>query len=83
MTAIIQKFIVVMGAEKALKLAGRVPGLAVAPNGQVTSDPDLDSFKQLVREYRAAAGTMSLYMMKSVIAPMVAGTSLPLPDELR
>lgn len=83
MSAVIQKFIIVMGAEKTLKLAARVPGLVVGPDGRVTSEPDLDAFQQLVREYRSAAGTMSIYIMKGAIAPFLAGTKLPLPDELR
>lgn len=82
-TAIIRKMIIVMGKDKALKLAERVPGLTVAPDGQATAGGDLDQLRQLVRAYRAAGGTMSLYLMKSAIAPVAARTRLPLPDELR
>lgn len=83
MTVIVQKMVTVMGKEKALKLAARVPGVVLAPDGRVTSSSSLESLRLLAREYRSAAGTVSLYLMKGAIASVADGKKLPLPDELR
>jgi hypothetical protein len=83
MTAIVRKMVIVMGKEKALRLAGRVPGVMVSPDGGVTSDADLERLRQLVREYRAAGGTVALYLMKGAVASAMNGSKLPLPEELR
>lgn len=83
MTAIVQKMVIVMGKEKAFKLAERVPGVRLGPDRRVMPPADLESLRQLVREYRGAAGTVSLYLMKGAIASAMNGSKLPLPDELR
>lgn len=83
MTVIVQKMVIVMGREKALKLAERVPGVQVGPDGRVIPPVDLESLRQLVREYKSAAGTVSLYLMKGAVASAMNGSKLPLPDELR
>lgn len=83
MTTIVKKMIVVMGKEKALKLAGRVPGVTVEPDGQVTSPTSVEDLRLLVREYRTAGGTFTLYLIKGAIAPLIKGSNVPLPDELR
>lgn len=83
MTAVVKKMIVVMGKEKALKLAGRVSGVTVEPDGQVSSPTGLEDLRQLVREYRTAGGTVTLYLIKGAIAPLIKGSNVPLPDELR
>lgn len=83
MTAIIRKFIVVMGTERALKLAGRVPGLVVGADGHVSSGATAEAFSGLVQEYRSACGTVAVYLMKGAISPYVGANNGALPEELR
>jgi len=86
MTAIIKKQITIIGSEKALKYARRVPGVVVADDGRVTSGADQAALAGLVQEYKKLAGTVAIMVMKSSIAPLLSGANganLVLPQELR
>jgi hypothetical protein len=81
-TAIIQRFIQMLGATEALKQARRVPRLEVAPDGTVLSAVSLTEFSMLVRQYKSVGGSISVYFMKSAIAPLAPSGTI-LPEELR
>jgi len=81
-TAIIQRFIQMLGADEAVRQARRVPKLEVAADGTVLSAVSLLEFSMLVRQFKTVGGSISVYFMKSAIAPLVPDGTI-LPEELR
>jgi hypothetical protein len=83
MSAIIRRFIVIVGSRTALQVAAKVPGLIVTESGTVTSNADLAALATLVTEYKKIGGTLSVHFMRREIAPLIEGSNIPLPEELR
>jgi hypothetical protein len=83
MSAIIRRFIVIVGSRTALQVASKVPGTIVTESGTVTSAADYSALATLVAEYKKIGGTLSVHFMRREIAPLVEGSKLPLPEELR
>lgn len=83
MSAIIRRFMVIVGSRTALQIASKVPGVVVTAAGTVTSTADLSTLSTLVAEYKKVGGTLSVHFMRREIAPLVEGSALPLPEDLR
>jgi hypothetical protein len=83
MTAIVQKQISIIGSERAILFARKVPRISVSDDGTVTSGGSKDSLSALCQQYMSVASGVAKMLMKSAIAPLIAGASLDLPDELR
>ena len=82
MTAIVQKQISIIGSERAIFFARKVPRIAVSEDGTVTGGGK-DTLSALCQQYMSVASGVAKMLMKSAIAPLIAGSSLDLPDELR
>lgn len=82
MTAIVKKQISIIGSERAVYFARKVPRIAVDDDGNVTGGGK-DSLSTLCQQYMSVASGVAKMLMKSAIAPLIAGSSLDLPDELR
>ncbi len=83
MTAIVQRQISIIGSERAILFARKVPRIAVSNDGTVTGGGSKDSLSALCQQYMSVASGVAKMLMKSAIAPLIAGASLDLPDELR
>lgn len=83
MTAIVQKQISIIGSERAILFARKVPRIAVNDDGTITSGGTKDALSALCQQYMSVASGVAKMLMKSAIAPLIAGSSLDLPDELR
>jgi hypothetical protein len=83
MSAIIRRFMVIVGSRTALQVASKVPDTIMTDSGTVTSDADYSALALLVSEYKKIGGTLSVHFMRREIAPLVEGSTLPLPEELR
>jgi hypothetical protein len=83
MTAIVKKQISVIGSERAILFARKVPRIAVNDDGTVTSGGTKDSLSVLCQQYMSVASGVARMLMKSAIAPLISGSPLDLPDELR
>lgn len=83
MTAIVQRFSVMLGSEDAIRYARRVPSLVVENDGRVASRGDREMLKRLCEEYQRVGGTISVYFMKSVIARLKPDPDVEIPEELR
>jgi hypothetical protein len=83
MSAIIRRFIVIVGSRTALETARRVPGVTVTDGGTVTSVVDLAALTTLVAEYKKIGGTLSVHFMRREVAQLVEGSSLVLPEDLK
>jgi hypothetical protein len=83
MSAIIRRFIVIVGSRTALQVASKVPGILVTPSGTVTSAADYAALATLVAEYKKIGGTLSVHFMRREIAPIIEGASILLPEDLR
>lgn len=83
MTAIVQKQISIIGSERAVRFARKVPGIAVNEDGTVTSGGTKESLSCLCREYMSVASGVARMLMKSAVAPLLNGSRLDLPEELR
>jgi hypothetical protein len=55
----------------------------VNDDGTVTSGGSKDTLSVLCQQYMSVASGVAKMLMKSAIAPLVAGAALDLPDELR
>ena len=83
MTAIVKKQISVIGSERAILFARKVPSIGVSDDGTVTSGGTKDALSLLCRQYMAVASGVAKMLMKSAVAPLVTGSTLDLPEELR
>lgn len=83
MTAIVQKQISIIGSERAILFARKVPRVAVSNDGTVTSGGSKEALSSLCQQYMSVASGVAKMLMKSAIAPLISGSSLDLPDELR
>lgn len=83
MTAIVKKQISVIGSERAILFARKVPRIAVNDDGTVTSGGSKDTLSILCQQYMSVASGVAKMLMKSAVAPLIAGSTLDLPDELR
>lgn len=83
MTAIVRRFMVLLGARTALDIARRVASVDVSNDGSVSSHADLATLGTLVRAYKTVGGTLSVHFMRKEIAPLLEGNELPLPEELK
>lgn len=83
MTAIIKKQISVIGSDRALLFARKVPRIDVNDDGTVTSAGSKDALSALCRQYMSVASGVAKMLMKSAVAPLLSGSTLDLPDELR
>lgn len=83
MTAIVKKQVSVIGSERAVLFARKVPRITVSDDGTVTSGGSKDALSALCQQYMSVAAGVAKMLMKSAIAPLIAGSSLDLPDELR
>jgi len=81
--AVIKRFSVIIGSERATRLAANVPGLALDPSGQVIGHATSESLDRLAREYQAVGGTVALVLMKRTVAPLARKGQLPLPGILQ
>jgi hypothetical protein len=82
MTAIVKKQISIIGSDRAILFARKVPSIGVSDDGTVTGGTK-DALALLCRQYMAVASGVAKMLMKSAIAPLVTGSTLDLPDELR
>jgi hypothetical protein len=83
MTAIVKKQISVIGSERAILFARKVPRIAVSDDGTVTTGGSKDALSVLCHQYMSVASGVARMLMKAAIAPLIAGSNLDLPDELR
>jgi hypothetical protein len=83
MTAIVQKQISIIGTERAILFARKVPRIAVNDDGTVTGGGTKDALSALCQQYMSVASGVARMLMKSAIAPLISGSSLDLPEELR
>ena len=58
--AVIKRFSVVIGSERAIQLAKNVDGLELTPDGIVAREISAETLDRLVREYRAVGGTVAV-----------------------
>ena len=83
MTAIVKKQISLIGSDRALLFARKVPRIDVTDDGTVASGGTKEALSALCQQYMSVASGVARMLMKSAIAPLVAGSALDLPDELR
>jgi len=83
MTAIVKKQISLIGSDRALLFARKVPRVDVNDDGTVTSGGSKDALSALCQQYMTVASGVAKMLMKSAIAPLLPGSTLDLPDELR
>ena len=81
--AVIKRFSVIIGSERATRLAANVPGLALDPSGRVVGRATPETLDRLAREYQAVGGTVALVLMKRTVAPLARDSRLPLPGILQ
>jgi hypothetical protein len=81
--ALIKRFSVIIGSERAQRVAANVPGLALDADGRVTAGATLETLDLLAREYQMIGGTVALLMMKKTVAPLASQANLALPGILR
>jgi hypothetical protein len=81
--AVIRRFSVIIGSERAVRVAATVPGLALDPTTQAVCDASQDGLDRLIREYQSIGGTVALLLMKRTVAPLVKDSLLALPGSLR
>jgi hypothetical protein len=83
MTAIVKKQISVLGMDRAILFARKVPRIVVNDDGTITSGGSKDALSALCRQYMSVASGVARMLMKSAIAPLISESALDLPDELR
>ena len=83
MTAIVKKQISVLGTDRAILFARKVPRIAVNDDGTITRGASKDALSALCQQYMSVASGVARMLMKSAIAPLISGSALDLPDELR
>ncbi len=81
--AVIKRFSVIIGSERATRLAANVPGLMLDPSGRVVRHATPEMLDRLAREYQAVGGTVALVLMKRTVAPLARDSQLPLPGILQ
>ena len=81
--AVIKRFSVIIGSERAARLAANVPGLVVDASGQVMGEITPEMLDRLAREYQAVGGTVAVVLMKRTLAPLARDAELPLPGILQ
>jgi len=81
--AVIKRFSVIIGSERATRLAGNVAGLNVDASGRVTSEVTPEMLDRLAREYQAVGGTVAVVLLKRTVAPLARAGQLALPGILR
>jgi hypothetical protein len=81
--AIIKRFSVIIGSERATRLAASVAGLTLDTNGGVVGHTTPETLDRLAREYRAVGGTVALLLMKRTVTPLAMDAQLPLPGILQ
>lgn len=82
MTAIVKKQISVIGSERAILFARKVPQIAVSDDGTVIGG-NKAALSALCQQYMSVASGVAKMLMKSAVAPLLSGSSVDLPDELR
>lgn len=82
MTAIVKKQISVIGSERAILFARKVPQIAVRDDGTVVGG-NKAALAALCQQYMSVASGVAKMLMKSAVAPLLSGSPLDLPDELR
>jgi hypothetical protein len=83
MTAIVKKQISVIGSERAILFARKVPQIAVDDDGTVTNGGSKAALSVLCQQYMSVASGVARMLMKSAVAPLLSGSTLDLPEELR
>jgi hypothetical protein len=83
MTAIVKKQISVIGSERAVFFARKVPQIVVTDDGTVTNGGTKTALALLCQQYMSVAKGVARMLMKSAVAPLLPGSALDLPDELR
>jgi hypothetical protein len=63
--------------------ARKVPGIEVTDDGTVTSGASKAALSALCQQYMSVASGVAKMLMKSAVAPLISGSALDLPDELR
>ena len=81
--AVIKRFSVIIGSERATRLAANVPGLELDRSGRVVGDATPEMLDRLAREYQAVGGTVAVVLMKRTVAPLARDAQLPLPGILQ
>ena len=81
--AVIKRFSVIIGSERATRLAANVPGLAFDDTGRVVAHATAETLDRLAREYQAVGGTVALVLMKRTVAPLARDSQLLLPGILQ
>ncbi len=82
-SAVIRRFIRLVGEPAALRIARRVPGLAVADDGRVTAFNELDptgTLNLLIDSYEVVFGDIALTLSRQAAAPLVAKPELGLSE---
>lgn len=82
-SAVIRRFIRLVGEPAALRIARRVPGLVVADDGRVTAFNELDptgTLNLLIDSYEVVFGDIALTLSRQAAAPLVAGPELGLAE---
>ncbi|HWG39576.1 MAG TPA: hypothetical protein VN658_03430 [Candidatus Acidoferrales bacterium] len=82
MTAIVKKQISVIGSERAVLFARKVPQITVSNDGTVVGG-NKAALSALCQQYMSVASGVAKMLMKSAVAPLLNGSPLDLPDELR
>jgi hypothetical protein len=80
--AMIKRFGVIIGSERATRLAATVPGLTLDAGGAVVAATTPEMLDRLAREYQAVGGTVAVVLMKRTLAPMARSAHLRLPGIL-
>jgi len=81
--AVIRRFSVIIGSERAVRLAANISGLTLDPTTRVVCHASHAGLDQLVREYQSIGGTVAILLMKRTVAALVRGSQLALPESLR
>jgi hypothetical protein len=81
--AVIKRFGIIIGSERAMRLAANVPGLMLDADGRVVGAASADMLDRLAREYQAVGGTVAMVLMKRTLAPMARDAHLTLPGILQ
>jgi hypothetical protein len=81
--AVIKRFSVIIGSERATRLAANVPGLVAGASGQVVDEITPEMLDRVAREYQAVGGTVAVVLMKRTLAPLARDRHLPLPGILQ
>lgn len=83
MTAIVKKQISVIGSDRALLFARKVPRIDISDDGTVNNVGSKEALSALCQQYMSVASGVAKMLMKSAVAPLLPGSKLDLPDELR